>query len=306
MGFDWDDLRFFLAVARNGQLSSAARQLRSNHVTVSRRIERLEQSLGLRLFERSARGHTLTVVGERMLRHAETMEREAASLDEALTGARSVPKGVVRLSTPEGFGNFFLARILPTLAARHPGLLVEFVTIQQIVSLSRREADIQVALHPPASGPYLTERIAQYRLFVYASRAYLAAQPPIRQASDLKGHRLAGYIDDMIFTPGLDYLKDILPGIRATYQSSSIQAQLAATLAGYGLGILPSFIARDHPDLVPVLPGEMHLLRDYWMIRHEEMAEAPRIRTVTDFLREQATSFEAAFGGADLLAAADP
>lgn len=300
-GFDWDDLRYFLAVARCGQLSAAARALRSSHVTVARRLDRLERSLGARLFERSARGHTPTALGERLLRHAETMEGEARSLDEAVADARIAPRGVVRLSAPEGFGNVFLARSLPRLAERHPSLLLEFVTIQQIVSLSRREADIQVTLHPPASGPWRGERIAGYRLFVYASRRYLAAHPPIRDRSDLKGRPLVGYVDEMIFTPGLDYLKDILPGIRASYQSSSIQAQLAAGLAGYGLCIVPFFLARDHPDLVPVLPRELHIERDYWLSFHEGMAETARIRTVADFVREEARRFAPVFAGESLL-----
>ena len=107
--FAWDDLRYFLAVARTGQLSSAARLLRSNHVTVSRRIDRLERALTIRLFERSPRGYVLTTYGERLVERAKTMEREAESVGAAGAGGKLSPHGVVRLSTPEGFGNFFLA-----------------------------------------------------------------------------------------------------------------------------------------------------------------------------------------------------
>lgn len=301
MNFDWDDLQYFLAVAEAGQLSAAGRRLRTSHVTVSRRIERLEHALGLRLFERSAQGYTLTVAGERLLSHAQAMEREAEGVRAAVAGARAAPRGVVRLSTPEGFGTYFLAERLARFAGENPALLLEFMTIQQIVSLSRREADIQVALHPPASGPYVWERIARYRLFLYASHDYLASQGAPQTREAIARHPLAGYIDDMIFTPGLDYLRDILPGMRASYQSSSIQAQLAAGLAGYGLCILPNFIARRFPALVPIMPEAVHLDRDYWMIRHQENADVPRIRAVADFLREEAGGYEAVFRGADAI-----
>ncbi|QOG06482.1 LysR family transcriptional regulator [Aureimonas sp. OT7] len=295
IGFDWDDLRYFLAVAQTGQLSSAARRLRSNHVTVSRRIDRLEQSLSLRLFERSPRGYTLTGVGERLVAHAQAMEQTADGLHEIISGEAAALRGVIRLSTPEGFGSFFLSSRLPDFASRNPGLLIEFMTLQQILSLSRREADISVALHPPAAGPYQVEKIARYRLLVYASRSYLERHPPIRSRAEAMEHPLAGYIDDMIFAPGLDYLRDILPGKRAGYQSSSIIAQLAAGLAGYGMTILPYFIARAYPQLVPVLPQELHIEREYWLSCREDLADAPRIRVVRDFIRGEAAAFEDMF-----------
>lgn len=299
--FSWDDLPFFLAVARTGQLSAAARELRTNHVTVSRRLDRLEGDLGVRLFERSPRGYRLTALGERLVERADAMERDAAVFAEAATEGPATPRGTVRLATPEGFGNFFLADHLPGLARSHPALLIELVPIQQIMSLSRREADLSVALHSPSSGPYRRERILSYRLFVYASRGYLDAHGPIRSAAHLAAHPVIGYIEDMIFAPGLDYLREVLPGTRASYQSSSIQAQLAATRAGFGLGVLPFFIASRYPDLVPVLPREVHIERAYWLICHDDLVAAPRIRLLSDFIRDAAQSAADTFAGAPLL-----
>ncbi|WP_279480828.1 LysR family transcriptional regulator [Aureimonas sp. SK2] len=299
--FSWDDLQFFLAVARTGQLSAAARLLRTNHVTVSRRLDRLEKDLGVRLFERSPRGYMLTALGERLVERAGAMERDAAVFAEAATEGPTSPRGVVRLATPEGFGNFFLADRLPALARSHPALSIELVPIQQIVSLSRREADLSVALHSPSSGPYRRERIVPYRLFVWASRSYLAAAGPIERPAALAAHPVIGYIDDMIFTPGLDYLREILPGTRAAYQSSSIHAQLAATRQGFGLGVLPYFIARRYDDLVPVLPREAHIQRDYWLICHDDLVGTPRIRLLSDFIRDTARAAVDIFAGAPLL-----
>ncbi|RCS23912.1 LysR family transcriptional regulator [Phyllobacterium salinisoli] len=299
--FTWDDLQYFLAVARTGQLSTAARRLRTNHATVSRRIDRLEQALSAKLFERNPRGYMLTPLGERLMEPAEVMEREAGKFQTEATGNMASLSGVVRLSTLEGFGNFFLAERLPVMAQAYPGLSVEVVTIQQIVSLSRREAELSITLHPPRTGAYQHEKLTSYRLFIYGSADYLARHPPIRQRKDLSTHPFIGYIEDMVFTPGLDYMREILPGLRPAYQSSSIHAQLSAALAGYGLCVLPYYIAGKHDTLVPVLPAEMHLVRDYWLSCHDDVVAAPRIRVLTDFIRREARSFSASFLGEALL-----
>ncbi|MBV2144113.1 LysR family transcriptional regulator [Falsochrobactrum sp. TDYN1] len=299
--FTWDDLQYFLAVARTGQLSSAARQLRTSHVTVLRRIDRLEQALATKLFERNPRGYLLTPMGERLVGPAEVMEREAMKFRTEATGNLLALSGVVRLSTLEGFGNFFLGERLPLLAQTYPGLSVEVVTIQQIMSLSKREAELSITLHMPRTGPYHSEKITPYRLFIYGHCDYLARHPPIRSREDMLGHPFIGYIDDMVFTPGLDYMREILPGQRCNYQSSSIHAQLHATLAGYGLCVLPYFIAGKYPDLVPVLPTELHLLREYWMSCHVDVMAAPRIRVISDFMIQAVRDSSSAFLAEELL-----
>jgi DNA-binding transcriptional LysR family regulator len=299
--FTWDDLQFFLAVARNGQLASAARQLRTNHATVSRRIDRLEQALSAKLFERNPRGYMLTAVGERLVQSAEQIEREAGNFrNEASSGASPVT-GVVRLSSLEGFGNYFLADRLPRFAEAHANLSIEMVTIQQIVSLSKREADMSITLTSPRTDFYRYEKIATYRLFVYGLRSYLDSHPPIDRREDLLAHRMIGYIEDMIFTPGLDYHREILPGLRATYQSSSIHAQLRATLQGVGLCVLPHFMASPHPELVPVLARDVYLERDYWCVSHQDLSATPRIRALAEFVKEEARAAEQLFLGDALI-----
>ncbi|MBN9244048.1 MAG: LysR family transcriptional regulator [Mesorhizobium sp.] len=293
--FTWDDLQFFLAVARSGQLASAARQLRTNHATVSRRIDRLEQALSAKLFERNPRGYMLTAIGERLVQSAEQIEREAANFrNEAASGASQMT-GVLRLSSLEGFGSYFLADRLPRFTQAHANLSIELVTIQQIVSLSRREADMSITLTSPRTDFYHYEKITTYRLFVYGTRAYLDAHPPIAKREDLLSHRMIGYIEDMIFTPGLDYHREILPGLRASYQSSSIHAQLRATLKGVGLCVLPHFMAAGFDELVPVLERDICLERDYWCVSHRDLSAAPRIRALAEFVRTEAKQAEQLF-----------
>ena len=282
--FTWDDLLYFLAVARTGQLSTAARQLRTSHATVSRRIDRLELSLQVKLFERNPRGYVLTAMGQRFVETAERIEAEADRLQADITSGNPAQRGVVRLSAPEGFANFFLAPRIGDFSDQHPNLSLELVTIQQIMSLSRKEADIAVSLDPPKGGPYEIEKITDYRLSIYGSKEYLKSKPKITCRDDLLAHPFIGYIEDMIFAPGLDYLGDVHPGIKPRFQSSSIFAQLTATLRHQGLCVLPHFIARDEPELQIVLAKEIKLIRHYYLVRHRDMIRNRRVRAVADYI----------------------
>ncbi|MEJ1976506.1 MAG: LysR family transcriptional regulator [Acetobacteraceae bacterium] len=248
--FDWDDLQFFLAVARAGTVSLAGRRLGADHATVGRRVAALEEALGVTLFERTPRGYGLTRHGERLIATAEAIETEAVRAEQELAGSNHRLTGSVRISTLEGFGNFFLASRVGAFAAANPGLTVELITIQQIVALSRREADIVVTLAPPKTGRFVCEKLTDYRLFVYGSRDYLDSHPPIRTRDDLATHPFAGYIDDLIFMRGLDYLAEIGPDLRARLQNSSLHAQMEATASGFGLCVLPAFIAGTRRELI--------------------------------------------------------
>lgn len=293
--FTWDDLQFFLAVARTGHLSAAARQLRTSHATVSRRIDRLEFTLKVKLFERNARGYILTQVGQRFVETAERIEGETERLQADIASGATSQRGVVRLSAPEGFSNFFFAEHLPAFVRQYPAISLELVTIQQIMSLSRKEADIAITLDPPKAGPYFAEKILDYSLHVYGALPYLAMSPPISTRDDLLAHPFIGYIEDMIFAPGLDYLGDVHRGIKAAFQSSSIFAQLTATRNGLGLCVLPHFIAARYPELEIVLPETVELRRSYWLLCHRDMRDVPRIRSVIGYIGNTVRSNTALF-----------
>ncbi|NNU81724.1 LysR family transcriptional regulator [Halovulum dunhuangense] len=281
----WDDLQFFLAVAREGQLSRAARQLQTSHVTVSRRIDRLESALKLRLFERNPRGYELTSTGRRLVETAERMENEADRLLVDLTGDIGAQRGVLRVAVPEGFASFFSKNLLPEFQTRFPNIALELITLPQIMSLSRREADLSVTLDPTKATPYHSEKIVDYALHIYGARSYLERNAPITRREDLLEHPFAGYIEEMIFARGLDYLGEVHPKIRPVFKSSSIFNQLAATRAGLYLCVLPHYVARHYTDLVPVLHDEVTILRNYWLTCHRDVRPIPRERAVMEFIK---------------------
>ena len=295
--FNWDDLRYFLAVARSGTVSLAARRLGVDHATVIRRIEALEQATGVKLFERSPRGYFITQGGEKLLPSAEAIHEESRKIARELISSSHAVGGVVRISVLEGFGNFFLARRLPKFAEDYPNLTIELLTLQQIVALSRREADLAISLQPPDTGRFFREKVVDYALFVYGSKEYLASHPPIEKHADLYEHRFCGYIDDLVFVRGLDYLDEVGKGIRARLQSSSLHAQTEAARAGYGLCVLPAFIGSLHADLVPVLPDKVRLMRNYWMVANADVAPSPRVQAVRRFIMAEVAAAGDLFSG---------
>lgn len=295
--FDWDNLRVLLAVARGGTVSEAARRLRADHATVIRRIDGLEEALGAKLVERNPRGYRLTQKGETLLASAQRIEEEAMRAEQELAGTESRLSGLVRISSLEGFGNFFLASRLPRFSMRSPGVSIELVTIQQILALSRREADLAITLDPPEGARFVREKLTDYRLFIYGARNYLAAAAPIRTTADLGAHPFVSYIDDLVFMRGLDYLDEVRRGLRSRLQSSSLHAQMEMACAGYGLCVLPAFLAQRRPELVPVLPGEVSLTRSYWLVSDADGAGSPQLRAVRAFIREEVEAAKGLFLG---------
>jgi DNA-binding transcriptional LysR family regulator len=251
--------------------------------------------MGVKLFERTPRGYFLTANGERLLPSAETIHEETRRIGREMLASNHGIGGIVRISTLEGFGNVFLAGRLPKFAAQYPNLHIELLTLQQIVALSRREADIAITLQPPDTGRFVHEKLTNYSLFVYGSRDYVAGRPPIKTREDLRDHVFCGYIDDLVFVRGLDYLDEVAKGLRAKLQSSSLHAQTEAAVAGYGLCVLPAFIAARHPQLVPVLPDQVSLTRSYWLVTGTDVAPSPRVQAIRQFIRAEVDTYRHEF-----------
>lgn len=280
---DWDHLRVFLAIARQGQLLSAARKLGLNHATVSRRLDALEESLGTQLFVRRPAGSTLTAAGERLMDVAERLETEVLGISEELRDIEADVSGTVRIGAPDGLGNCFLAAELGALVAMHPGLVIELVPLPRIFSLSRREADLAIVLDQPADGRLVVSRLADYSLSLYASRAYLDRAGVPKTAEGLADHVLVAGVEDMAYSSALDYgeLLEKTPGRK--FRCASVVGQLEAVRAGTGIGILHDFAVSGEMGLVRILP-KVSFRRSYYLLSHPEAASVRRIVTCRDFL----------------------
>ncbi len=294
--FDWDALKSFLAVARSGRLTVAARALGVDHSTLSRRIAGLEEGLGVRLFDRHPSGYTLTSRGARLLASAEAMERAALGVAREVEEESQTVSGTVRIGAPDGFGTTFLAPRLGTLQERHPNLNIQLITRPRQFSLSQREADIAIGLARPAKGRLKARKLTDYELGLYAARAYLERHGEPSSPDDIPLHPLIGYIDEMIYAPELDYIPLIAAGLRPRLASSNLLAQYQATIAGHGLCVLPVFMACDEPRLARVLPRQVSLLRAFWLIMHEDIVDLARVRVTAEFIAEAVRGAKRMFG----------
>lgn len=282
---DWDDLRLFLAVARAGRMAGAGRRLGLDHSTIARRLTRLEGVVGSRLLDRGPRGVELTEAGQKLVDHAERMEGEVVAATGMLGGRDARISGAVRLATPEAFGTYLVAPNAHRLYQAYPDLRLELAPESQLVSLANRDADAAIMLNRPASGPIVARHLIDYRLGLYASRAYLDAHGPIR-VDQLSDHPFAWYIDARIDIPELRFLSEVSVDAIPVFRSTSIAAQHAAVTGGLGLGVLHLFAADDDPELVRVLPETVEITRSYWLAIHADQQRLPRVRAVVDFLSD--------------------
>ena len=277
---DWDDLRIFLAVARAESLSGAGRRLAMDASTVGRRIVRLEASVGAALFLKTPGGYQLTAEGSRLMAPAEAAERAATAAAEAVSGDAGL-SGQLRIGAPDGCANYLLPQVARDLCAAHPGLEIQIVALPRVVNLTRREADMAIAVSPPDTGRLMVQRLVDYHLHLAGHDDYLSRHPPLDRLEDLRGHRMISYIPDMIFDRELDYLS--ATGVEAAQISSnSVAVQMQAVRAGAGLGIVHDFAIPFAPGVRRVLTGRIALKRSFWLIRHADDRASRRLTLLAE------------------------
>jgi len=269
MEHNWDDLRVFLAVARDETLSSAGKRLKIDPATVGRRISRMEERYGTPLFAKSPSGYALTDAGSRLMPHAEKMEQVISGLEEDLGQATGSLSGQIRIGAPDGCANFILPQICARIADQNPDLDIQIVALPRVVNLSKREADMAIAVSPPTSGRLSVQKLCDYHLHLAASRQYLDANGKIASVQDLWGHRIIGYINDMIFDKELDYLSDL--GVeRVQLASNSVSVQFNWLRSEAGLGIVHDFALAFAPNLQRILTDDIAFKRSFYLVRHAD------------------------------------
>ncbi|WP_084397150.1 LysR family transcriptional regulator [Henriciella aquimarina] len=282
---NWDDLKLFLDVSRRRKLDDAAAQTHLDATTISRRIKRLEQDLGVTLFERTRRGHVLTVAGEKLVARVEAMETASLDILAESTTEQSA-EGRIRLGVTEGLGSTVIAPALGRFKQVHPKIDIDLIALSGFVSVPKRQADMSILLARPSTGRLKVRKLTDYSLHLYGTARYLADHSQIRSRDDLQAHTLIGYVDDLIYSAQLHYFDELLPGLTPQLCSPSIVAQVEMVSAGAGLGILPTFMADRFPGLVNLLPDDICVTRTFWLAIHEDVAGLTRNRAMSDFLVE--------------------
>nr|WP_325170025.1 LysR family transcriptional regulator [Methylobacterium sp. C25] len=283
MPLNWDHLQIFLAVARHGQMLEAGRRLGLNHATVARRLDSLEEEIGTTLFHRRPNGSALTEAGERLMPVAERIEAEVIAATSQMHLGDVEPAGTVRIGAPDALGNLFLSRELGQLAIRYPDLVVELVPLPRTFSLSRREAELAIALDRPTHGRMTLAKLTDYSLGLYAARSYLEREGMPETPSDLSRHAGVTGVDDYTYASALDYAAFLEDRTRRVFRCASAIGQLEAVRGGAGIGILHDFAVADCQELVRVLP-DTQFQRTYWLMSHPDSHDARRVAVCREFI----------------------
>jgi DNA-binding transcriptional LysR family regulator len=277
--FEWDDLRFFLGVCRHKTVSAAGQQLGVDHATVSRRIARLENALNTKLFEHRPTGFVPTAAGNRLRRMAEVVEASINACEAELSDADSALEGVVRIGAPDCFAACFLAPRLAAFCKTHPKLHIDLLSATNCSSVSQREVDILIGASLPIEGRIISRKLTDYHAGLFASQDYLENRPPICSMTDVLSD---GYISDLdaMFSEQADFEL----ASRAKFRSANVLPLLQAVKAGAAIAVLPSYVAYQDDALVPVLPAEITVRKNLYVLTHEDNKNLIRVRTVSDFI----------------------
>jgi len=278
-GLDWEDLRYFVALARNGTLSATARGLRVNHATVARRVASLEGAVGRPLFDRRADGYALTADGKAVLDEARAMDEAALSVLRRLDAGPQL-LGLVRLAVGRVLAERFLINRLGAFHARYPAIDLEVIGGSRVVSLARREADLALRYGSPKDSDLIARRVATIGFGLYVSRAYRA------RLDAGAAPAFVGFDDESDFVAESAWLAQQFGERRFAFRTNSQTTQAAAARAGFGVALLPRYLAADDPDLVPASLTARLPEREVWLIIRRDLRNVPRVRAVTDYLVE--------------------
>ena len=277
---DWEDVRYFVALARHRTLSATARALRVNHATVARRIASLETLLGHPMFDRGASGYALTAEGKALVNHASTMNEAALSILRRLDVGTEL-SGRVRLAAGRVLAERFLIDRLRAFHERYPAIDLEVMGGSRVVSLAKRQADLALRYGSPKDSELVARREAKLTFGLYASPDYRdrlkAGEPRV----------FIGFDENSEFVAEAQWLERHFAEHRFSFRTNSQTTQAAAARAGYGIALLPKYVVESHePGLVDVLPGENLPERDVWLFFRRDLTKGPRVRAVTDYLVE--------------------
>ena len=288
---NWDELRTFVEVARDGSLSAAARRLGLTQPTVGRHIDALEAALGLTLFARSPRGLTPTPAALALEPHVEAMAAAAAALARTASGEAAADRGAVRVTASEIIGSEVLPSILAAFHATHPGIAVELALSNRTADLARRDADVAVRMVRPTQSGLVARRIGSSRIGLYAHRDYLARFGEPRSLTDLASHCFIGFDrDNSSFRAAGDFASKLTREFFG-FRCDNDLAQLAALRAGVGIGGCQENIASRTPELVAVLPNAFHYALEVWLVMHEDLKATRRVRILFDHLAAGLTAY---------------
>ena len=289
MNLNWDDLRVFLAISAQGNLSAASRQLKVSQPTAGRRLKSLEDCLGTQLFDRLPDGMALTTHGEQLVPLARSMETAADAVLRHQASFSDEVRGTVRISMYEQIAQFFL-EYLPALRKRCPEIEIELAIAHSAANLSRREADLLIRECLPDIPDIVAKKLGHYHYAVYGSKCYVESHPEALSESRYQDCDWVGFDDEHVRFIGQNWLREKLAKRNPIVRSNDGVVLLDAILKDTGLGVLPCFVGDQEPELqrIELVPGDGATL---YLLVHKDMRKSPAVRLMMDAVTELFTEF---------------
>ncbi len=288
MDFDWNDLRYFVAVSDHGSTLKAGRALRVSQTTVARRIAALEEAVGVPLFDRRSAGYAPTDAGDQLLDQARSVGSAADSFAQAAAALSRDGSGKVRLTTEEIFANTLLGPMLRELHELHPDIVIELDTARELRDLGKGEADIALrstGREQPAGT--VGRRLCIDDWTLYCSRDYAARHGVPKTIDELRNHALVGGGGGNLWRAYEAWIHELGLDDQVAMHHGTSTGLLSAVRSGFGIAVLPSIVADNDPDLIRCLPPRRGHGRVMWLVTHDRVRHTQRVRTVIDFLYER-------------------
>lgn len=289
--FDWNDLRYFLTIAREGSAVSAAKALGVSQPTVQRRLFALEESIKHKLVEHHPTGYRLTELGKRLFPHAEDVERSVMAFQRQLMSEGQELSGTLRVTCPEGMASKLLAPLIESFQAKYPELRVDLIMTDRRLDLAKGEAEVAVRMYDPGDESLIARKIADAPWAIYASRTYIKRHGRPQRQEDLDHHAVIEFSGEMRQIQANRWLQSVAPRARVAARGNSMLGVLAAVKSGAGLAPLPMLLGSGEEDLEPLLAPIPEIGSKIYLVMHSDLRRTARVRAFCDFLAAEIVRF---------------
>ncbi len=289
--FDWNDLRFLLAIAREGSTLAAAKALGVSQPTVQRRLAALEERIDRKLVEHHPTGYRLTELGRTLVPHAEDVERSVAAFQRHVTSAGKELSGTLRVTCPEGVASRLLAPMIEAFQAKYPELRVDLIMTDRRLDLAKGEAEVAVRMHEPGDDSLIARRIADSAWGIYASQSYLKRHGRPQRYEDLDHHAVIEFAGEMAAGQAGNWLRKIAPQARIAARANSMLGVMASVKSGVGLAPLPMMLGGSEDGLEAVLAPIAEIGSRLYLVTHADLRRTARVRVFCDFIAAEVARF---------------
>ncbi|WP_299968080.1 LysR family transcriptional regulator [uncultured Roseobacter sp.] len=289
---NWDEIKTAYHVARRGTVSGAAEVLGVHHATVIRHVDALEARLGVKLFQRHARGYTATEAGQDLLRVAQATDDQFSQLAGRIRGQGDAVSGELVVTSLTNLVPR-MAPVLTDFQRDYPEVVVRYLTGDRLFRLEYGEAHVAIrAGNAPDQPDNVVQNFHHQHVGLYATRGYLDVYGTPGGIDDFPAHRFVGHDTDHNRAPFNRWLRANVPGSAITFRATDTRALEAAVIAGAGIGFLPAMEAQANPDLVEVIARQDDWSVPLWLVSHVDLHRTTKVQTFLDYLKKRAARWD--------------